>query len=114
MPKVAAYTTLRKEPLTLAANGNHSFTFNAPDVNGTSNSELLFVLAPEVNAHLTMTLNAVVIYTNVKFGMTTWRSLNVTVDDGIVLPAGNTLTVTNNGTDSLDMSDVIMFYEVNV
>lgn len=97
MPTLANYVVITDAPITLPAGAAQNFAFNAPAVDGASGTILLFRISPTVNAGLDLTINGAVVFAVPLFNVAGLRSLHEVVQPGLVLPAGNALTVTNIG-----------------
>lgn len=111
MPALANYVVIRDNPTTLLAGNVQTFAFDAPAVDSASGTILLFRIFPTVNAGLELDINGTVVFTVPSFNVDGGRSLHEIVLPGLVLPAGNTLTMTNIGAASLNISSVALLFQ---
>lgn len=111
MPALTNYVVIMDNPITLLAGDVQNFAFDAPAVNGAVGTILLFRVFPTVNAGLQLTINGAVVFTVPSFNVGGGRSLHEVIPGGLVLPAGNALTVTNTGAASLNIAGVTLLFQ---
>jgi hypothetical protein len=115
MAKPAAYVTLGDEPIALQ-NANHTFTFDAPDVDAAHKSVLSFVADPfgDNTVSIEWDLNGTNILTHL-FNTGAARALQEIVGKDLLKEHGNTLVVkvTDTSSGSINIDDVVLLYTQN-
>ena len=110
MPALTNYVILTDNPVALPAGNVAVLPFDAPAVDATIRSILLFRIFPTLNAGLELGLNGTVIFTVGAFNEG-GRSLHEVVPNGLVLTAGNNLTMTNIGAADVNVSDAVLLFQ---
>ncbi|HEU4348254.1 MAG TPA: hypothetical protein VFR35_10745 [Actinoplanes sp.] len=118
MPTIADYTVVQDSAIALPkSNGDidHDYpAFSATGVSTTSRSVLMFRVNPTGTATLEVRLNGTTLLTQT-FDTEPQRSWHEVVEANIVLASNNILTVSKtSGGGSLDISDVVLFYQATV
>src|SRR4051794_13219343 len=108
MPALTNYVIITDNPVRLLAGNVAVLPFDAPAVDGTLRTILFFRIFPELHAALDVAINGNVIFTVADFEVEGGRTLHEVVEGGLVLPAGNNLTLTNNGTADVGVHDAVL------
>jgi hypothetical protein len=121
MPKVGSYTVIQDTIKSLPDNGDIDFTFatfSAPNLTASPGNPDRPVLSYKVkpnsdDARIEIDLNGTIVESGT-FADGPVRTVTEVLANGVLLAAGNTLTVTNRGAGGLDISDLMIHYKANV
>jgi hypothetical protein len=111
MPALTNYVIITDNPVALPAGNVAVLPFDAPAVDATIRSILLFRIFPTLNAGLELAINGAVIFTVAAFNEEGGRSLHEVVPDSLVLITGNNLTMTNIGAADVNVSDAVLLFQ---
>jgi hypothetical protein len=115
MPKVAAYTVLQDQNITLVPAASHVYpTFSTENVSGVEKAVLSFVVNVfTLPAGMKVTINAVEVMDRT-FTHTGERTLHETVPAGVLQDSANIMVVENTGPaaggGAIDVQDNVMWY----
>ncbi len=111
MPALTNYVIITDNPVALSPGVPAVLPFDAPAVDATIRSILLFRIFPALNAGLELAINGAVIFTVAAFNEEGGRSLHEVVPDGLLLDTGNNLTMTNIGAANVNVSDAVLLFQ---